>query len=163
MTVTDILIEPGNDEDLPFLREMLFEAAYWNGTELETEKGLVEPEIGKILHGWGRSGDTSYVAVYDGDRLGAVWYRFWTQQHHSYGFVDSQTPEIGIGVAQPYRYRGIGSALMSTIINHARDSGVPSLSLSVEPINKPALRLYQSCGFVRVNEIVGAWTMVKHF
>ena len=49
---------------------------------------------------WGnRKGDIFLICQKDdGKLLGSVWYRFWKNNNHSYGFVDENTPDIGIGV-----------------------------------------------------------------
>lgn len=46
------------------------------------------------------------------------------------------------------RRRGIGSALVHTVLVWARDSGAEELWLEVRESNQRAIRLYQSCGFV---------------
>ncbi len=68
-------------DELPFLRQMLFEAAYWrpDSPRPSLEEGLANSELGKILADWGRDGDLA-VIVHDGQRdTGAAWLRFWTE------------------------------------------------------------------------------------
>ena len=143
-------IRHGTDEDVSFLRAMLFEAAFWRptGERPPLDVGLAQPDLAKILKDWSqRPGDTSVIAVApDGERLGAAWYRFWSNDDHSYGFVDERIPEIGIGVASEKRGRGIGSALLAALIEQAQLGGLPALSLSVEQENQ-ARKLYEKFGF----------------
>lgn len=47
---------------------------------------------------------------------------------------------------------------VSPLLDAARNEGVQSLSLSVEEDN-PAVRLYERCGFVKVELIDNAWAM----
>jgi ribosomal protein S18 acetylase RimI-like enzyme len=55
----------------------------------------------------------------------------------------------GMYVAPRGRGRGVGRALMSTLIAHARAlPGVERLTLGVEPTNAPARTLYHTLGFV---------------
>lgn len=91
--------------------------------------------------------------------VGAAWCRLWTDDDHSFGYVDAATPEIGIGVRRDDRRRGIGSALVAELIEQARLRGVRQLSLSVEPDN-PAARLYRKFGFEKIGTCGGAWTML---
>jgi len=147
--------------DVPFLEEMLHEAFFWSG-----EAGrppLVEvrrrPEFSDLLAGWGRPGDTALIAEDAGLASGAVWCRLWTAAAHSYGFVDHETPELGIGVAQRARGQGIGRLLLRSMIALARQRSWPALSLSVAPAN-PARRLYESEGFRKVAEAGTSWTML---
>jgi ribosomal-protein-alanine N-acetyltransferase len=51
-------------------------------------------------------------------------------------------------VPQQARCRGIGSALVRTILAWARDSGATELWLEVRHSNERAIRLYERCGFV---------------
>ena len=78
---------------------------------------------------------------------------------HSYGFVDEATPELAIGVVPMYRGQGIGGAMLSALVDHARDAGVQQISLSVERDN-PSRHLYQRQGYEIVDQVQNAWTMV---
>ena len=156
-------LRSGNADDLPFLREMLFEAFFWRrGIERpDQETFLAEPEPSKLLADWGsRDGDTAIIGQDDsGTHAGAAWYRYWTPENHSYGFVDSHTPEVAIAVADSHRAQGVGRAVLTALIAQARTAGVERLSLSVEPDNH-ARNLYQSLGFHKIDvDAGGSWTM----
>jgi RimJ/RimL family protein N-acetyltransferase len=56
--------------------------------------------------------------------------------------------ELGMTVARPWRGRGIGSALLASAIEKARDEGLHKLSLEVFPHNHAAIALYRKFGFV---------------
>lgn len=56
--------------------------------------------------------------------------------------------EIGMLVAADWRGRGIGTALVETAIDWARNRGLHKLTLSVFPHNEAAIALYRKCGFV---------------
>jgi RimJ/RimL family protein N-acetyltransferase len=57
--------------------------------------------------------------------------------------------DLGLMVAAGYRRRGIGRALLDAAAGWARRHGVSKLELHVFPHNEPAIRLYESFGFVR--------------
>lgn len=157
-----MVIRPAISGDVSFLREMLYEAAYWrlDGPRPSLAQGLARPDLAHLLAGWGREGDLALVAESkDAGRVGAAWLRFWTAEQHSYGFLDVQTPELGIGVRQEARRKGIGTALLASLVDEARRRGIRRLSLSVEKQN-PAARLYRRAGFVVQAETGSAWTMV---
>lgn len=59
---------------------------------------------------------------------------------------------IDIAVAPGHRGRGIGGALLDTMVARAGDIGIPTLTLEVRESNAPAIALYQSRGF----DVVGA-------
>ena len=142
---------------------MLFEALLWNQIENRPsiDKLLSHPDLKKILDDWGNKfGDLSILALDNNNQpVGAVWYRFWTKNDHSFGFVDENIPELGIAIKKKYRGQGIGTFLMKKIIDHAKKSGITKISLSVIPDNF-ALKLYQKLGFYKVCEVDDSWTML---
>lgn len=156
-------IRQATEEDMRFLRAMLYEAAYWRpGVERPSlEIGLARPELAKLLKDWNhRPGDMGVIAISEESvPVGAAWYRFWSEDEHSYGFVNENTPEIGIGVAKEFRGRGIGSALLGALIEQARQERVSALSLSVEQENS-ARYLYEKLGFEPVATEANSLTMV---
>jgi GNAT superfamily N-acetyltransferase len=147
--------------DLPFLREMLYEAAFWrpDAERPPLEEGLARPDLAPLLAGWGRRGDVGLVAEHAARPLGACWYRLWSEADHTYGFVAPEIPELGIAVRGGERGRGVGGLLLRALLAEARSEGVTGLSLSVE-FDNPAARLYERAGFRRVGTRGGAFTMV---
>jgi ribosomal protein S18 acetylase RimI-like enzyme len=147
--------------DMPVLEQMLYEAFFWSG---QPGPPLVEmrerPEFSPLLAAWGRPGDIALVAELGGEAAGAAWFRLWTVEAHSYGFVDEHTPELGLAVARGFRGRGIGRQLLRALIERARQLSMPGLSLSVAPAN-PARRLYESEGFRKVGEVGTSWTLLR--
>lgn len=139
---------------------MLLEAAYRPSfPRPHAEEECSDPRIAKYVTGWGRPGDGAVIAVGDdGRRLGAAWYRLFSEEEPGFGFVNAETPEISIAVVPDSRGRGIGTALLAVLVERARREGFPALSLSVSPQN-PAVRLYERSGFVRVPSRDSHWTM----
>lgn len=92
----------------------------------------------------------------------AAWYRYWTRELHSYGFVDSSFPEIAMGVAPLYRSQGVGRQLLSALCTVAEQASVQGLGLSVDPSNF-AYHLYASAGFLEVGASGTSVTMLREF
>jgi ribosomal protein S18 acetylase RimI-like enzyme len=162
-----VAIRSGSAGDLPFLQVMLLEAFFWDTSGHHAGRprpALAEaagrPEFSLWLAGWGRPGDVALIAEQQGRPVGAVWFRLWTTEAHSYGFIDERTPELALAVAPDARARGIGRALLRAACDAAARSGFPALSLSVDPGNV-ARRLYQSEGFTKVGEAGTSWTMLR--
>jgi ribosomal protein S18 acetylase RimI-like enzyme len=141
---------------------MLFEAFFWNAGfgRPSLEEFLKDPRF-QLLENWGRRGDRSVIAEGDGKPIGAAWCRLWTAENHSYGFVDAETPEIGMAVEQACRSKGIGRALLRALVQEGRTQGLLKLSLSVDPSNF-ARQLYESEGFLKVGQSGTSWTYVKN-
>jgi ribosomal protein S18 acetylase RimI-like enzyme len=142
------------------MEEMLYEAATWRGESHPPHADLLqEPRIAVYLAGWGREGDTGFVAESDeGERVGAAWFRLFASEEHGFGFVGPDVPELTVGVRPDLRGQGVATALLETLISHAQRARIRALSLSVEDDN-PAFRLYARLGFVPVARVGNALTM----
>ena len=165
MTVT---VRLGTADDLPFLREMLFEAAYWrtdwglNQERPSLDEGLSRPDLAYLLEDWGRKGDTAFVAITNNQQsVGGAWYRFWGPEQHSYGYIAANIPELAIGVRFECRRMGIGHLLLDALLRMAASHGIEQISLSVE-VENPALHLYLKHGFKAVQQNKGDWVMVAN-
>lgn len=53
-----------------------------------------------------------------------------------------------IGVMPLHRRKGVGKKLLEALIEFSNDSNLAFLSLEVRPSNLPAIKLYESFGFV---------------
>lgn len=144
-----LTIRPVQADDLPFLWDMLWEAAAVDAGMRARGKdaALADPLNRKYLDGWGRLGDAGVVAADEtGRRLGAAWYRLFLVEAASYGFVAADIPELAIGVAAEARGQGVGSALLDALLAMAREQVYQAVSLSVDRRN-PARGLYERHGF----------------
>jgi ribosomal protein S18 acetylase RimI-like enzyme len=151
-------IRPLEADDLPFLRRMLDAAAFWRPMppallpRLRQRvlrpilRLLVRRYLGLYHRDWGRAGDAGVVAEIDGERVGAAWYRRFTEASHGDGFIDEATPELAIAVEAAHRGRGVGRALLLAIAERARSDGLERIGLSVDHDN-PAKRLYEAVGY----------------
>jgi GNAT superfamily N-acetyltransferase len=153
-------IRAATEEDLLFLREMLYEAA---GPEPgEPDPGidglLAQPIPASYLQGWGRAGDVGAIAEHRGEPVGAAWCRL-PGKIHGWGYVADDIPEVVIAVMETWRGRGVGRGLLTALIRAATDAGRPALSLSVLPSDPAAVHLYRSAGFEKVATNEDLWVM----
>ncbi len=155
-------IRPMESNDTTFMEEMLYAMVYVRPGESKPpmEEVLTTPSIAHYVTGLGtKTSDRAFVAVdANGNRVGAAWYRLFTEEDQGYGFVGPDIPELGIAVCAGCRGQGIGTQLLQTLITQACRDGYRHLSLSVDPDN-PALNLYQRSGFRKVGESGTSWTM----
>lgn len=155
-----MIVRAATAADLPFLRDMNYEAATWRpGTRPAPETVLADPDVARYLSGWGRPGDAGVIGEDEGSPVGAAWLRLFPADDPAYGFVAADVPELSLAVVAEARGRGIGTRLLDALVETARAAGHRAVSLSVEPDN-PALRLYERAGFSRVPNDGGAWTML---
>ena len=57
-----------------------------------------------------------------------------------------------IAVHPDHRRKGLGSAILRTLIRHAKDAKLESISLEVRVSNTAAIKLYESFGFEQVGK-----------
>lgn len=149
--------------DEPFLWEMLYQALYLPpGQPPFPREILQKPEIACYVQGWGQPHDRGFAALVEGAPVGAAWLRLLTAERPGYGYVDDDTPELSIAVLPKFRGRGIGSQLMTCLLELAQQTHYPAVCLSVSPGN-PALRLYQRLGFAKVDETLSSIKMIRYF
>jgi len=134
-------------DDIEFLWEMVYWAAHVDEDPGVTRGDMRrDPDLIGHVVGWGRAGDLGVVGEREGRRVGAAWLRRFEPSISDYSvFVDDDTPELVIAVAPDQLGRGVGSALLTALFEHA-DVVYDSIVLSVRADN-PALRLYERFGF----------------
>ena len=140
--------------DIPFLWEMLFHAARMSEDgETSSEAAKNDPHLNIYVQDWGRRGDFGIIAYSEENsrNLGAVWLRLLTDDKSHYGYYDDETPELAIAVVPDMTGKGIGSILLSALIEFIK-SDIPSIILTVRNDN-PAKKLYERFGFVTINEV----------
>ena len=152
-----MVIRRGGRQDVRFLRDMLHHAYYWR----ERDPGEGAGPVALYVKGWGRPGDTALIAVDDGFPVGAAWYRLFRRDHHAYGFVDEETPELAIAVVPSRRGHGVGESLLEALVERARVDGYQALSLSVPSDDAALLAFYEKHGFSPVREDETSVTMLR--
>lgn len=162
--MADLAVRRWRDDDRDFLWEMLYEAACWRspGRRPPREEALQSPQTRRYLQSWGREDDRAVIATVDGERVGAGWYRLFSDEEPGYGFVDATTPELSLAVVPTSRRRGIGRLLLAAVLAQAQLDHHLAISLSVEQDN-PARSLYEQLGFEAVERGGDALTMINRF
>ena len=151
-----LVVRGGGAQDVRFLRDMLSHAYYWK----ERRPGSGPGPVQLYVKAWGRPGDNALIALSDGFRVGAAWYRLFQETLPGYGFVDERTPELAIAVVPNARGKGVGRALLDGLLERARAGGFEAVSLSVDRNNEGAVALYERHGFTRVRDDDDSLTMI---
>ncbi|WP_229106795.1 GNAT family N-acetyltransferase [Paenibacillus sp. 1001270B_150601_E10] len=155
-------IRPITDGDIPFLWEMLYQSLYVKEGEKPFDRIILqEPDIAKYAADWGRKGDLGFIAVNaEGQPIGSITIRTFTGTNKGFGYVSDEVPEIGMAILPSYRGMGIGSALLQQLFNELRVRKINRVSLSVDPLNTAAVKLYIRYGFKEVETVGTSVTMV---
>jgi ribosomal protein S18 acetylase RimI-like enzyme len=161
--VTKFSIRSITDQDITFLWDMLYESIYTpEGQEPASRDIINQPSISKYVENWGREGDMGYIAVNElGQSVGSITMRYFNKDNKGYGYVDDETPELGMAIRSEYRGRGIGAELLKTLLEQAKVKGINTISLSVDS-NNSAMKLYKRFGFKEAGMEGTSITMILH-
>jgi len=155
----DYVIRPLTNADEPILWEMVYQALRTNEGETALSRDVVRrPEFARYVEGWGRPGDTGFVA-YDSNQnelLGAVWIRVPPNGESKNG--GEQTPELAFVVKPGHRKHGIGAAMLTQLVKANPQHSVISLRATA---SNPAVRLYERFGFKVMRESEGHVVMSR--
>jgi RimJ/RimL family protein N-acetyltransferase len=108
----------------------------WIAAEVPLDRGLRRRRLRERLD---RRESGMFVAEVDGEAIGQL-----VIDLASFGVAD-----LGMLVAAGWRGRGVGSALLGTGIEWARQAGAHKVALQVWPHNQAAINLYEKFGFQR--------------
>ncbi|PYJ93003.1 MAG: GNAT family N-acetyltransferase [Verrucomicrobia bacterium] len=148
----DYVIRPLVAEDESILWEMLYHGLSSLAEQERPSREIVHrPEFSRYVAGWGRAGDTGFVAhdKKDGSLLGAVWLRRPIGKTHT-------PPQLALAVKPEHRGHGIGTALLTQLVRANPEQSTISLRFVA---GKPVLRLYERFGFKVIEKKPGAVVM----
>jgi phosphinothricin acetyltransferase len=111
----------------------------WDSNHLPFARLVAIEEGGENIKGWAALSPVSARSVYAG------------------------VAEVSVYVAQDYRGKGAGKALLEKLIDQSELNGIWTLQASIFPENRASIALHQSCGFrkigarERVAKLGGFW------
>ena len=156
----DYVIRPLTANDEPILWEMLYYGLHTSeGATVPQSEIAHRPELARYAEGWGRAGDTGFVAHDPNDEkklLGAVWLRLPTAGSGQHADHPEPIPELAFAVRPGHRRLGIGAALLTQLVKANPEQS--AISIGVAP-NNPAVRLYERFGFKIVDQSERSVTM----
>jgi GNAT superfamily N-acetyltransferase len=122
-------LRPLTPADQPLIWDFLYLAIYVSERENQPSRTVLEdPKIAVYAADWGCVGDMGFMAIENKTPVGAAWLRL----IHGYGHVADDIPELTMAVLPGYRGKGIGTALLSALIDAAARS-YPGISLRAYP------------------------------
>jgi len=148
-----VTIREIKSNELGQLEDMLYEAVFQPDEENLIPREVVNlPEVRVYIDKFSeKKDDYCLVADLNGKIIGAVWTRILSGDIKGFGNIDDETPEFAISLYKEYRNQGIGTSLMTAMIEHLRKSGYKQTSLSVQKTNY-AVQLYKNLGFEIIEE-----------
>ena len=143
------IIREMSESEYAVLDDFLYEAIFIpEGASSPSREIIYQPELQVYVDGFGtKDGDYAFVADLNGKIVGAVW----TRIMNDYGHIDNDTPSFAISLYKGYRNKGIGTALMKTMLNRLKKAGYRKASLAVQKENY-AVKMYKNVGFTVVDE-----------
>jgi len=147
------VFRPADEGDLEHVKWALYTAVTWDpeGRVPPFEVTIDHPQLALYHRDWMRPGDVGVVAEREGTVVGVAFCRLFTADDHGHGYVDDETPEIAVAVAEGHRGDGLGRRLLDELAKAAREAGFVRLSLSVDTKN-PARRLYTRLGYRTISD-----------
>ncbi len=145
----DYNIRKIRESEYSILNDFLYEAIFIpEGVEAPSRDIINQPELQVYVADFGKQkGDFCLVAEADEKIVGAVWVRIM----NDYGHIDDETPSFAISLYPEYRNKGIGTALMKSMINLLKSENYKQTSLAVQNANY-AVKMYKKVGFEIVDE-----------
>ena len=138
-TATQVVVRPAREREVDAIVELFVEVAAegrWIGTELPVDRERRRLRLREELR---RQDAIVLVAEVGGRIVGEL-----GMDVAGYGVAD-----FGMLVAEGWRGRGVGTALLRAGIEWARRAGAHKVALQVWPHNDAAIALYEKLGFRR--------------
>ena len=154
------IIREMSESEYAVLDDFLYEAIFIpEGASSPSREIIYQPELQVYVDGFGtKDGDYAFVADLNGKIVGAVW----TRIMNDYGHIDNDTPSFAVSLYKEYRNKGIGTALMKTMLNRLKKAGYRKASLAVQKVNY-AVKMYKNVGFTVVDENDTEYIMLCEF
>ena len=130
---------------------MLYEAANAPGEVWPPfEDSMHEPRNRRFWEGlMTREGDLGVIAELHATPIGAAWIRRMGKGERIPG-DDPEVPVLVIGVERDQRGLGVGTLLVSSLLNRAHEARIRAIDLTASSSNGVAVRLYRARGFTEV-------------
>jgi ribosomal protein S18 acetylase RimI-like enzyme len=146
--------------DEPLLWDYLYWALFVPPGHSPFPRDIVQQSsIRRYVEAWGQPNDVGFVAELDGQPIGAVWLRLLIGLNKGYGYWNDTTPELSMAVVQNHRGQGVGSQLLTRLIEKSFGK-YSAICLSVDE-NNPAKRLYDRFDFQVVSKNGSSLTMIR--
>ena len=132
-------------EEFPLLWDFLYEAIFVPPDfEGEMPRSVIteDPKCRAAVEGFGTlPDDLAVVTAADGRVVGACWAR----TTDGYGHIDDETPSLSVSLYEEHRGKGLGGAMMRTMLAELGRAGYRRASLSVQKANPACICSGPAC------------------
>lgn len=148
------------EDEYHILEDFIYEAIFIPEGVTPPPKSIIyQPDLQVYINGFGmEKDDICFVAEIDHKIIGAVWVR----DMKDYGHIADGIPSFAISLYKEYRNFGIGTELMTTMLNELRSMGYTEASLAVQKANY-AVKMYKKVGFRIYDENAEEYIMICDF
>lgn len=145
------------EDEYYLLEDFIYEAIFIPEGVAPPPKAIInQPDLQVYIRNFGsEKDDICFVAEADSRAVGAVWVR----DMQDYGHIADGVPSFAISLYNEYHGFGIGTRLMTAMLEELRDRGYARASLAVQKANY-AVKMYKRVGFVIVDENDEEYIMV---
>lgn len=139
------------------LEDFIYEAIFIPEGVTPPPKSIInQPDLQVYIRNFGaEKDDICFVAEVEGKVVGAVWVR----DMEDYGHIAEGVPSFAISLYKEYRNYGIGTRLMTTMLDELKRKGYEKTSLAVQKANY-AVKMYRNVGFEIFDENEEEYIMV---
>ncbi len=146
MKTDKLIFRKATGEDIPFMSQILVDAAGASGVNIRVNELPAYPDTYQYIDGFPNRQDVGIIAETENRQpVGAAWVRLLPTDAHA---VKYPMPELTMGVVTEYRGMGIGGQLMVELYKAASETGLTEISLGVHRDNAPAVGLYRKQNWV---------------
>ena len=145
------------EDEYSLLEDFIYEAIFIpEGVEPPPRSIINQPDLQVYIADFGtEKDDICFVAEVCNKVVGAVWVR----DMQDYGHIADGIPSFAISLYKEYRNYGIGTKLMTTMLEELKHRGYEKTSLAVQKANY-AVKMYKKVGFVIYDENDEEYIMV---
>ena len=156
------LIRPFHTHGSSYPSEALYNALFTPEESEPFPREIIQlPQLRRYISDFGKEGDICFIAEFDGNPVGAIWVRLFSEDEKGYGFVDNETPDLSMSVSKEFQNKGIGTTLLKHMLNVLENSSFKQVSLSVD-IRNYAHSLYKKHGFVTFSQKENSVIMLRN-
>lgn len=149
--------------DADFHREMFYASLFVPYGEPPFPPEIInKPGLKRYLDGFGGKDFYGILMKDKHQKIGAAWVTFWRGKEKGYGYVEDDIPELGIAFLPSQRGKGLGTRILTALIERLKEQDIPGLSLSTDRRNA-AVHLYKRFGFQLIHEDGDSMTMLLRF